>query len=88
MDYSLLISHYYNNYKSKVFLTELTATGSAFYIMFIYDYDNEIENFSQTFLKYLPFYVRNADYFSAIDNTVNIDNLLESRSKSLRKIVH
>lgn len=85
MDYSLLISHYYNNYKSKVFLTELTATGSTFYIMFIYDYDNEIENFSQTFLKYLPFYVRNADYFSAIDNPVNIDILLESRSKSLRK---
>ncbi len=85
MDYSLLISHYYNNYKSKVFLTELTATGSTFYIMFIYDYDNEIENFSQTFLKYLPFYVRNSDYFTAIDESTDIDSFLEKRSRVLRR---
>lgn len=85
MDKSLLISHYYNNYKSKIFLTELTAIGCDFYIMFIYNYDKEIENFSQTFLKYLPFYVRNSDYFSAIDDSVDIDSLLENRSKSLRK---
>ncbi|MDE5788866.1 MAG: DUF1837 domain-containing protein [Clostridia bacterium] len=85
MDKSLLISHYYNNYKQKIFLTRLSATECDFYVMYKYDYVEEINNFSQTFLKYLPFYVRNSDYFSVIDEYDDLDKLLACRSRTLRK---
>lgn len=85
MDKSTIISHYYNNYRTKVFLTRLSSNTRNFYLMYIYNYEQELENFSQTFLKYLPFYVRNTDYFSQLNDNTDLDALLEKRSKSLRK---
>lgn len=85
LDYNKLITHYVDNYSSKVFMTRLTEKSRNFYVMYIYDVDKELENFSETFLKYLPFYVRNNDYFVALDDVEDIDELLVSRSKSLRR---
>lgn len=53
--------------------------------MYKYEYDKELEYFSDTFLKYLPFYIRNEDYFIALDEIEDIDALLISRSRSLRR---
>ena len=53
--------------------------------MYIYDVDKELQNFSETFLKYLPFYVRNNDYFVTLDDVEDIDEFLASRSKNLRR---
>ena len=85
LDYIKLISHYSDNYSSKIFFKRLTSATNDFYLMYIYEYDKELEHFSDTFLKYLPFYIRNEDYFAALDETNDIDNLLVSRSKSLRR---
>lgn len=85
MEISKLITYYLINYAHKVFLTRLSDEMQNAYIMYIYDYDQEFENFADTFLKYLPFYVRNSDYFQAIDEEDNVDAQLASRSISMRK---
>lgn len=85
LDYHKLISHYSNNYSSKIFFKRLTSTKHDYYLMYIYDFDKELEHFSDTFLKYLPFYIRNEDYFISLDEIDDIDSLLVSRSKSLRR---
>lgn len=85
MEINKLIAHYKTNYAHKIFLTKLTADMQCAYIMYIYDYDYELDNFSDTFLKYLPFYVRNSDYFVTLDENDDIDAQLVSRSKSMRK---
>lgn len=85
MEITKLIAHYKNNYSHKVFLTKLTDAMHHAYIMYIYDYEHELENFSDTFLKYLPFYVRNTDYFEVFDDSIDIDEQLVSRSKNMRK---
>ena len=53
--------------------------------MYIYDYTHEFDNFADTFLKYLPFYVRNSDYFEVIDEVEDVDVQLVRRSKSMLK---
>ena len=85
MKNEILITHYYNNYRPKVFLTRLHAKDYHCYLMYTYNYDQELENFAQTFLKYLPYYVRNSDYFDSIDDDQDLDSQLETRSRSLRK---
>lgn len=85
VDYNKLITHYVDNYSSKVFMTRLTEKSRNFYVMYIYDVDKELQNFSETFLKYLPFYVRNNDYFVTLDDVEDIDEFLASRSKNLRR---
>jgi hypothetical protein len=85
MDVNKLIAHYQGNYSHKVFLTKLSDATQNAYIMYIHDYSQELESFSDTFLKYLPFYVRNSDYFEVIDESGDIDSQLANRSKSMRK---
>lgn len=85
MDYIKLITHYEKNYSSKIFMTKLMSNVQDFYIMYVYKYDEELENFSDTFLKYLPFYVRNEDYFTYLNEADDLDKLLIDRSKTLRK---
>lgn len=85
MDYIKLISHYESRYSSKIFMTRLKSSEKDFYVMYIYEFDKELEHFSDTFLKYLPFYIRNEDYFFALNDANDIDDFLISRSKSLRR---
>lgn len=85
MNINSLVAHYQRNYAHKVFLTKLSAEMQNAYIMYVYDYAHELENFADTFLKYLPFYVRNSDYFEVIDESSDIDAQLARRSKNMRK---
>lgn len=85
MDINKLIAHYNDNYTKKVFLTKLSDKMQNAYILYLHDYISELENFSDTFLKYLPFYVRNSDYFETLDELEDLDTQLISRSKSMRK---
>lgn len=85
MDVKDLITHYQNNYARKVFMTKLSDAMQNAYVMYVYDYTSELDNFADTFLKYLPFYVRNSDYFTVIDESGDIDAQLVSRSKSMRR---
>ena len=85
MDIDRLIAHYQSNYAHKVFLTKLSDEKQNAYIMYIHDYNQELDDFADTFLKYLPFYVRNSDYFKAIDEFGDVDIQLADRSKSMRR---
>lgn len=85
MDSNKLIAHYQNYCAHKVFMTKLSHAMQHAYIMYVYDYTQELENFADTFLKYLPFYVRNSDYFEVIDESEDIDTQLINRSKSMRR---
>ena len=85
MEIKDLITHYQNNLARKIFMTKLSAEMQNAYIMYVYDYAHELDNFADTFLKYLPFYVRNSDYFESIDQAQDIDLQLISRSKSMRR---
>ena len=85
MDINKLLEHYQVNYSKKVFMTKLFHSTHNAYLMYIYDYPNELENFADTFLKYLPFYVRNSDCLDVIDESADIDIQLVERSKNIRK---
>ncbi len=85
MDVKQLVAHYQNQYARKVFMTRLSDAMQNAYIMYVYDYAHELDNFADTFLKYLPFYVRNSDYFEVIDESGDVDAQLVSRSKNMRK---
>ena len=85
MEINRLIKHYNSNYKTKVFMTKLVGAMAEAYIMYVYQYEKELENFSDTFLAYLPFYVRNKDYFATFDEESDLDSQLIERSKSIRK---
>lgn len=84
MNYNSIILHYKNNFNSKVFLTRLQHEKKDFYIMYVYEYDKELENFKETFLNYLPFYVRNRDYLETLEEENLAEQLIE-RSKNIRK---
>lgn len=85
MEIRKIIEHYTNNYSSRIFMTKLTPQGKTAYIMYIYQYEKELENFSETFLAYLPFYVRASDYFSSLDENLDLDEQLKKRSKSIKE---
>ena len=52
MEITKLIAHYKNNYAHNVFLTKLTDAMQHAYIMYLYNYDQELENFSDTLYPY------------------------------------
>lgn len=83
MDNKSLIKYYKSFYERKVFHTRLISNSKVAHIMFTYDYAKEFENFSKTFLMYLPYYVRNYDQLSTISEE-NIDDELIKRSKVVR----
>lgn len=56
-----LISYYANGNAKKIFMTKLNGKKGDAYIMYLHNYASELEDFADTFLKYLPFYVRNSD---------------------------
>lgn len=85
MEINSLIEHYDVNYKTKIFMTKLCGKMEEAYIMYVYKYENELENFADTFLAYLPFYIRNKDYFASLDDKLDLDCQLIERSKSIRK---
>lgn len=83
MDNEKLKKYYKDNHEKKIFHTKLFSKNSSAHIMFIYEYEKEIENFCSTFLCYLPYYVRSSDQLSTIsDNDIESD--LISRSKIIR----
>lgn len=82
MDNEILIKYYKDNHEKKIFHSKLVDDKPA-HIMYIYDYDKELKNFSTTFLMYLPYYVRSFDQLSTI-KIENIDLELEERSKKVR----
>lgn len=83
--YNDIINHYKTNYSHRIFHQRLTHEDGIYYIMYIYDYDTEFDNYSNTFLKYFPFYVRNEDQLSTLDERVDIDTQLAQRSRSIWK---
>lgn len=85
MEINKIIDYYNDNYSCKVFYGKLVHDDKEFYLMYIYNYQIEYENFSQTFLKYLPFYVRNQDQITALDETRDLETQLLNRSKSIWK---
>lgn len=85
MEVNRLVTHYKANYEHKVFMTRLSHTMQNAYIMYIYDYPHELKNFSDTFLAYLPFYIRNSDYFETVNENEDVDAQLIARSKNMRK---
>lgn len=60
MEVNQLVAHYKANYEHKVFMTRLSHAMQNAYLMYIYDYPSELKNFADTFLAYLPFYIRNS----------------------------
>lgn len=80
-----IIDHYKNKYSSKVFMTRLSAKERNAYLMYIYEYEKELDNFSETFFAYFPFYVRASDYFSALDDNLDLDEQLKKRSKAIKE---
>ena len=56
-----------------------------FYIMYNYDYKEELENFKNEFLYYLPFYILNDDHLITINESNGIDNELKIRSLAIKK---
>ena len=85
MEVNQLVAHYKANYERKVFMTRLSHAMQNAYLMYIYDYPSELKNFADTFLAYLPFYIRNSDYFETVDENEDIDTQLITRSKNMRK---
>ena len=85
MDITKIIEYYNKNYSYKVFNTKLSHNSYSYYIMYIYTYESEFKNFSKTFLSYLPFYVRNHDQITTIDEKEDLDTQLCNRSKSIWK---
>ncbi len=85
MEVNQLVAHYKANYERKVFMTRLSHAMQNAYLMYIYDYPSELKNFADTFLAYLPFYIRNSDYFETVDENEDIDTQLIARSKNMRK---
>ncbi len=84
MDYNQFVEYYKSNHEFRIFHTRLEDSGMSCYLMYIYEFDKELENFKSTFLYYLPFYVRNSDQLASIDNTTSIESQLEERSKSIK----
>lgn len=83
MDNNSLIEYYKTYHERKIFHTKLNTRDCNAHIMFIYDYKEEFQNFSSTFLLYLPYYVRSSDQLSTI-SCENIDDELIKRSKKIR----
>lgn len=83
MDINYLVDFYNLNIKNKVFKTKLNHENKNIYFLFTYDYNDELDNFKNTFLYYLPYYVRSYDQLVTIDKD-NILLELENRSKKIR----
>ena len=79
-----LISYYANGNAKRIFLTKLDGKKGDAYIMYLHNFTSELQDFADTFLKYLPFYVRNSDQLFTIDKN-DVDAQLILRSKSIRK---
>ena len=75
MEVNQLVAHYKANYERKVFMTRLSHAMQNAYLMYIYDYPSELKNFADTFLAYLPFYIRNSDYFETVEISPAKDKL-------------
>lgn len=80
-----LKEHYKNNYQTKIFKTRLSTACEEAYVMYIYNYEEELENFKKSFLYYLPFYVKNNDFFDIYSLTEDLDIQLENTSKIIKK---
>lgn len=83
MDNEKLKKYYKGTHEKKIFHTKLFSDDSSAHIMYIYEYEKEIENFCSTFLCYLPYYVRNSDQLSTISDD-DTENDLINRSKKIR----
>lgn len=83
MNNEMLTNYYKENHEKKIFHTKLFSLDSNAHIMYVYEYEKEMENFCSTFLCYLPYYIRSSDQLSTISDD-NIENDLINRSKVIR----
>ena len=83
MEVDFLKDFYKNSIKEKIFKTKLNHDNRDIYLLFNYDYDNELDNFKNTFLMYLPYYIRSYDQLITIDRS-DLIHELERRSKKVR----
>lgn len=84
-NYSKLKKIYKSNYKQLLFLNEKRLAKNNSIHMYIYDYENELKNFSKTFNEYFPFYVDNFDSMKYYNLEENIEEELIKQSKKLWK---
>jgi len=83
MEIKSLIDYYNTNIKPKVFLQELLCEKNKFYILYIYDYEKELDNFRETYLNYLPFYIKNEDKLITLEDNGELSEQLEKRTRNI-----
>jgi len=83
MEKSKLIEYFDLNFKFRIFEKQLNFNRQQYYILYQYDYHNELKSFKETFLYYLPFYVQNDDMLEMVDgsNDTFISSDLIKKSK-------
>lgn len=81
--YRSLKNYYYNNYRKLVFLIRKEMNTNSSCVMYLYDYNLEFENFSRTFVYYLPLYADSYDLFRYYSIS---DDFLLKKSKEIWKL--
>lgn len=80
-----LVNFYKTEYEPKIFFERLIDDQIPAYILYVYNYEHEFAYFRDTFLMYLPFYIRNVDILNSIYEDENLEKQLIQRSKSIRR---
>jgi len=83
MNIQPLIDYYETKIKPRVFFQELLCENNNCYILFTYNYENELENFKKTFMSYLPFYIKNQDKLDTLDYKKELGEQLEKRTRNI-----
>jgi len=78
-----LIEYFKDKHVTKVFFERLTLSNGNPGIMYLYNYNSELQNFKESFGLYLPIYVKNEDNLETMDFTDDIDAKLEYYSKRI-----
>lgn len=79
--YDDLISFFTANHVSKVFFERLSLTNGNPGLMYLYNTENELQNFRESFVTYLPLYINNEDFIDSMDITDDINDKLKKYSK-------
>lgn len=78
------VRNYYKiNYEKKVFCDKKNSKEKNYFILYLNDFKYEVDNFKETFVSFLPAYVKPDEFFNVIFKT---DNIQESLNKESKKI--
>lgn len=83
-----ILSYYEKEHSKKIFSTLICLKDNNNCRMYLYNYKNEYNNFLDTFIYYLPYYIGNDDFISIIPTekekmeTFLLDKSLKSRKNS------